>query len=293
VSRIHEALRKSELENRQSELAAPELPKAVQVVNSATPQIPGLAGPRCVTVRVSPEAHLVALTAPFSLGAEKFRVLATRIENLRKDGAVKSLQVTSGSTNEGKSLVSGNLAFTLARRTNSKVLLIEGDLHKPALASMLGLDQPQGLSQWWSEPDGDITRFMYQLNDMPLWLLGAGKAFDQPSDILQSARFGKAFAQLARSFDWIVVDSTPLLPMADVNLWSRWVDGTLLVVREGVAPISALRKGLAGLDNAKLIGVVLNEASEFDRAAYYDGNYASRRNGTNGQAAEKTTEDIA
>ncbi len=292
MSRIHEALRKAELENRQSELAAPELSKAVQVLKSAPPQTPALGGPRSVTVRVSPEVHLVALTDPLSLGAEKFRVLATRIENLRKDGGLKSLQVTSGSTNEGKSLVSGNLAFTLARRSNSKVLLIEGDLHKPALASMLGLDQLPGLGQWWSEPDDEITRFMYQLNDLPLWLLAAGKAFDQPSDILQSARFGKAFAQLARSFDWIVVDSTPLLPMADVNLWSRWVDGTLLVVREGVAPISALRKGLAGLDNAKLIGVVLNEASEFDRAVYYDGNYASRKNGTNGQATEKTGEDV-
>src|SRR5260370_42229489 len=137
-----------------------------------------------------------------------------------------------------------------------------------------------------------MTSFMYQVNDLPLWLLAAGKAFDQPSDILQSARFGKAFAQLARSFDWIVVDSTPLLPMADVNLWSRWVDGTLLVVREGVAPISALRKGLAGLDNAKLIGVGLNEASAFARAAYYHGNYARRKNGRNGQATEKTGEDV-
>jgi protein-tyrosine kinase len=263
------------------------------VGNSATRQTLGLAGPRSFSVRVSPEAHLVALTDPLSLGAEKFRVLATRIENLRKGGGLKSLQVTSGSTNEGKSLVSGNLAFTLARRTNTKVLLIEGDLHKPALASMLGLDQPQGLSQWWSDPEREITRFIYELNDMPLWLLAAGKAFDQPSDILQSARFGKAFAQLARSFDWIVVDSTPMLPMADANLWSRWVDGTLLVVREGVAPVSALKKGLAGLDNAKLIGVVLNEASEFDRATYYDSSYAYRKSRTNGQATEKTTEDFA
>src|SRR5260370_19164533 len=101
-----------------------------------------------------------------------------------------------------------------------------------------------------------MTSFMYQVNDLPLWLLAAGKAFDQPSDILQSARFGKAFAQLARSFDWIVVDSTPLLPMADVNLWSRWVAGTLLVVREGVAPLSALRKGVAVLENCNLVGVL-------------------------------------
>lgn len=294
MSRIHEALRKSELENRQSESAAAEPAKPAQVLTSAAlPQPSELAGTHSVTVRVPPAAHLVALTDPLSLGAEKFRVLATRIENVRKNGALKSFQVTSGATNEGKSLVSGNLAFTLARRSNSRVLLIEGDLHKPILASMFGINEPQGLGQWWAEPDADIARFLYQLNDMPLWLLATGKSFGQPSDILQSARFGKAFAQLTRSFDWIVVDSTPLLPMADVNLWSRWVDGTLLVVREGVAPVSALKKGLAGLDNAKLIGVVLNEASEFDHADYYDRMYGARSNGANGHLSEDKPEVVA
>src|SRR5260370_28978407 len=155
--------------------AALRFSRGVELRKSAPPQTPALGGRRSVTVGVSREAHLVALTDPLSLGAEKFRVLATRIENLRKDGGLKSLQVTSGSTNEGKSLVSGNLALTLARRSNSKVLLIEGDLHKPAVASMLGLDQLQGLSQWWSGPDGEVTRFMYQLNDLPLWLLAAGE----------------------------------------------------------------------------------------------------------------------
>jgi len=236
---------------------------------------------------------LVALTDPMSLGAEKFRVLATRIENLRKNGDLTSLQVTSGASNEGKSLVSANLAFTLARRSNSKVLLIEGDLHKPALTSMFGLEDAKGLGQWWSKPDAEITQFMYQLNGLPLWLLAAGKAFDQPSDILQSGRFGKAFAQLVRYFDWIVVDSTPLLPMADVNLWSRWVNGTLLVVREGVAPISTLRKGLAGLDNAKLLGVVLNEASEFDQANYYNRRYPPQTVEVEEQLSEAKPEVVA
>jgi len=293
VSRIHEALRKSERENRQSEAAA-ESAKPVPVAQVAVATQPaGLAGAQSADIRVSPAAHLVALTDPMSLGAEKFRVLATRIENLRKNGDLTSLQVTSGASNEGKSLVSANLAFTLARRSNSKVLLIEGDLHKPALTSMFGLDDAKGLGQWWSKPDAEITQFMYQLNGLPLWLLAAGKAFDQPSDILQSGRFGKAFAQLVRYFDWIVVDSTPLLPMADVNLWSRWVNGTLLVVREGVAPISTLRKGLAGLDNAKLLGVVLNEASEFDQANYYNRRYPPQTVEVEEQLSEGKPEVVA
>ena len=293
MSRIHEALRKSERENRQSEAAA-ESAKPVPVAQVAVATQPaGLAGAQSADIRVSPAAHLVALTDPMSLGAEKFRVLATRIENLRKNGDLTSLQVTSGASNEGKSLVSANLAFTLARRSNSKVLLVEGDLHKPALTSMFGLEDAKGLGQWWSKPDAEITQFMYQLNGLPLWLLAAGKAFDQPSDILQSGRFGKAFAQLIRYFDWIVVDSTPLLPMADVNLWSRWVNGTLLVVREGVAPISALRKGLAGLDNAKLLGIVLNEASEFDQANYHNRRYTSPSVEVEEQVSEVNPEVVA
>jgi Mrp family chromosome partitioning ATPase len=72
-----------------------------------------------------------------------------------------------------------------------------------------------------------------------------------------------AFAQLVSQFEWIVVDSTTMLPIVDVNLWSRLVDGTILVVREGVTPVKALKKGLQALDRPKLIGVVINEVSSY------------------------------
>jgi capsular exopolysaccharide synthesis family protein len=238
-------------------------------------QLLELDGSRCVNVDLRPEARLVALTEPVSLGAEKFRALATRLDNLRRNQELRSLQIASAATNDGKTLTSANLAVTLARRSSSKVLLIEGDLHKPALASLFGLDQSLGLSQWWSQPDVEIAAFIRQLNGMPLWLLTAGKAYDQPSDILRSTRFAKAFAELAHWFDWIVVDSTPLQPTVDANLWSRLVDGTLLVIREGVTPVQALKRGLQSLDNPKLIGVVLNEASEFDQASRYNRYYIS------------------
>jgi Mrp family chromosome partitioning ATPase len=117
------------------------------------------------------------------------------------------------------------------------------------------------------------------LAEMPLWFLPAGRPSDQPSDLLRSARFAKAFAQLASQFEWIVVDSTPMLPIVDVNLWSKLVDGTLLVVREGVTPVKALKRGLKALDNPKLIGVVINEVAEFDNVGYagqYYGGSASR-----------------
>jgi protein-tyrosine kinase len=225
-----------------------------------------------VRVKVPPESRLVALTDPNSPGAEKFRVLVTRLERLHKLSELKCFQVTSSVINEGKTLVSGNVAVTLAKHFGSKTLLIEGDLHRPALAAIFGLNKMRGLSHWWSGRDQDLTQFVHQLDGLPLWFLSAGRPFDRPADILRSTRFVKAFEQLASQFEWIVVDSTPMLATVEVNLWSRLVDGTLLVVREGVTPVKALKQSLSALDHPKLIGAVLNDASATDDAKY-DGHY--------------------
>jgi capsular exopolysaccharide synthesis family protein len=230
-----------------------------------------------VNVSVPPESRLVALTEPNSLGAEKFRALVTRLEHMQKEHELKCFQVTSSVIHEGKTLVSGNVAITLAKYSGSKTLLIEGDLHRPTLATLFGLANLRGLSHWWYRQDQDIAQFVYRLGDLPLWFLPAGQPYDRPSDILRSARFVKAFSQLSSRFEWIVVDSTPMLPIVDVNLWSRLVDGTLLVVREGVTPVKALKQGLVALDHPKIIGVVLNDASATNEAKYDDQYYSSKK----------------
>jgi protein-tyrosine kinase len=285
-------LRKAEMENCQPVPTAPELSRPERVLSKGMAQLLELDGTRCISGKVSPDAHFVALTDPFSLGAEKFRALATRLDHLRRSRELKSLQVTSGAKDDGKTLTAGNLALTLAGRTSSQTLLVEGDLHKPALARLMGFDQSLGLSQWWSEPDSDIAGFIRRLKGTSLWLLTAGNPYDQPSDILRSERFAKAFSELVHWFDWIIVDSTPLLPMVDANLWSRLVDGTLLVVREGSTPIDALKKGLQSLDNPKLIGVVLNEASEFDQISQYERYHIGQTTGKHEQDISDSGEEI-
>jgi capsular exopolysaccharide synthesis family protein len=217
---------------------------------------------------------------PQSLGAERFRALATRLENLRLQNDFKSLQVTSAGINEGKTLIAANLAMTLSRHSGSRVLLIEGDLHRPTLASLLGLTHLRGMSHWWSGTEEDLAPYVHRLGDMPLCFVAAGATHDQPSQILQSGRFSEALKKLASRFDWMVVDSTPMSPVVDANLWSRLVDVMLLVVREGITPIKELKKGLAALDNPKLVGVVLNDASEFNHLDY-DQYYAAPKDLTN------------
>ena len=248
-----------------------------KMLNEVLPKLVETLETGSVAVKASPESRLVALTDPNSLGAEKFRALVTRLDYLRKQRELKSFQVTSSVINEGKTLVAGNVAVTLAKYSGSKTLLIEGDLHRPTLAALLGLSELHGLSQWWSSQDQELAQFVHRLNDIPLWFLSGGKPCDRPSDILRSARFVKAFTELASQFEWIVVDSPPMLPIVDVNLWSRLVDGTVLVVREGLAPVKALKKGLQALDHPKLIGVVMNEASGSDRANYEGQYYGARK----------------
>jgi capsular exopolysaccharide synthesis family protein len=277
MSRVYDALRQKEKE--QGHLGASPFPLPEDLIGDSTITPTELDRVTPVKVKVTASSRLVALSEPQGLGAEKFRALATRLENLRRQKEIKSLQITSGVPNEGKTLVAANLAVTFATRSHSKVLLLEGDWHRPSLSDLLGLNDLRGISHWWSEQATDITHFLYQLNDMPLWYITAGNVHEQPSHILQSARFEKAFHRLTGGFDWIVVDSTPMLPTADANLWSRLVDGTLLVVREGVASIKALQKGLESLDNLKLIGTVLNEASESDRTGYGYQYYGAKRDG--------------
>ncbi len=279
MSRLFEALSRLKIEPRQAEASPAKLTQAAALPGSALVMPVELEEARSVTVHPAPASRLVALTDPNGLGSEKFRALATRLDHLRKQHEFKSLQVTSSVIGEGKTLVAANLGVTLAKYLGSRTLLIEGDLHRPTFASLFGLSELQGLSHWWSGRDMGFSRFLNRLNDMPLWFLAAGKADDQPSAILRSARFAEAFAEVAGQFDWVVVDSTPMLPIVDANLWSRLVDGTLLVVREGVTPVKALKKGLQALDHPKLIGVVVNEALEFDPGHYEGGYYGASKHG--------------
>jgi protein-tyrosine kinase len=274
MSRLYEALRRMELERKPREAVSlgTDNPTRLSYGTEGSPVDLTAAG--SATMQTLATSRLVALTEPRSLGAEKFRSLATRLENLRRERELRSLQITSSVIGEGKTLVSANLALTLALESSAKVLLVEGDLHRPSLASRLGLTELVGINQWWDGGDQPITQFIHRLNQWHLWFLGAGGASQQPSHILQSARFAETFLTLSSGFDWIVVDSTPMLPTVDANLWSRLVDGTILVVREGLALVKALKKGLQALDNPKLVGIVLNEASEFNRANYEDQYYA-------------------
>lgn len=227
---------------------------------------------------VCPQARLVSLTENGSLGAEKFLLLGSRLKHLQDQRQLKKVVLTSSVKHEGKSLVAANLAVSLARSTKQRVLLLEGDLRCPALSRLFGNGEFKGLSEllYRKEPP---TKFLYRMAGLPLWLLFAGTLRERPLELLQSSHLPQLLKQFAESFDWIVIDAPPLLPLADADLWTRLSDGVLLVIRENRTPKKILQKALDCLRKTALLGLVLNEASGLEQS-YYEG-WASRPAGKN------------
>jgi Mrp family chromosome partitioning ATPase len=125
-----------------------------------------------------------------------------------------------------------------------------------------------GLSEWLR---GNIptTDIIHQVECLNFWLLPAGEPLSEPLELMQSDGLAALMNKLSESFDWIIIDSTPILPVADTNIWARLTQGILMVVREGKTGRRQLQKALDGLDVSTLLGVVVNGSSKNAHESYY------------------------
>jgi len=271
MSRLFEALQRSELDGAGFEFSLPETAVA-EVIHQpdkeeCIPDDNDLGQFPSVSPSLPPRGSFICITQPESLGAEKFRFLGVRLRQLQQTCELKTMLITSTIPEEGKSMVSGNLAVTLARKKQQKVLLLEGDLRRPVLAERLGLHGLAGLSEWLESNTAQITNIHY-LEGPGFWFLPAGKPPANPLELMQSGRLSWLLHQLAW-FDWILIDSPPVLPLADTSVWARLSDGVLLVAREGTTEKRRLEHGLQALEGSKLLGVVLNSCTPSGHSNYY------------------------
>jgi capsular exopolysaccharide synthesis family protein len=214
----------------------------------------------------NPELRLVAVNEPDSLAAENLRVLASRLRNAQQRRTVKKLVVTSAVRGDGKSTVSLNLALTLAAQ-GERTLVIDGDLHQPSLSRLLGVNGDRGFATWF-ETRGSVRPFLHRTERLPLWFLPAGLCAAQPLALIQSEQTAELLNQLGSWFSWVIIDSPPLVPLADANIWATMADAILLLVRQGITPKQALTKSIESLDKSKLFGVVMNEANTVGERYY-------------------------
>jgi capsular exopolysaccharide synthesis family protein len=220
-----------------------------------------------LTPSIPNENRLVATGKEDSLGAEKFRFLAVRLRQMRQSRPLKKILITSTIPEEGKSTVAANLACTLARRKPHKVLLIDGDLRRPTESAQFGIGHVPGLCEWLNGETEEAS--LYRLEGLGMWILPAGVAPENPLELMQSGKLGPLLDRLATWFDWIVIDSPPVLPLADTSIWSRLADGILLVTRKGVSEKRQLKRGLEAIEKSKLLGALVNSSVNVSHSDYY------------------------
>ena len=209
------------------------------------------------TVRLNP--LLVAGLSPKSLAAEQYRQLRTRLSHAEGANNLRTVLITSPQKGEGKSVTAANLALTMAQELQRRVIIVEADLRKPSLQHLFGLPPGPGLAEYLSGAAElkDVMRF---LPDHNLTVIHAGSAPTNPAELLGSTAMRRLLDQLRTRYDRVLLDTPPVLPLADVAVLAPLVDGTLLVVRAGVTPKPAIENALRAFDSSRLLGVVLNES---------------------------------
>jgi capsular exopolysaccharide synthesis family protein len=271
MSRIFEALQQYKTELNGSPAADQVLP---DFLTEAPAQVETVQPDESIPLVFGPQQRLVALSEPDGLGAEKLRVLATRLrQRKRVVPQLTRLLITSSIRGEGKSVMSANLASTLALQ-QQRTLLIDGDLRCPSLCAILGTQPLPGLSEW-SQEERRIDSFIRRAGDLPLWFLPAGEPSGQPGSVLETVKMAQMMTEIAGHYDWVIVDSPPLPPFADSRQWATMVDAVLLVVREGITPKSLLQSCFESIDPKKLLGTILNDAATVANN-YYRGYYNAK-----------------
>jgi capsular exopolysaccharide synthesis family protein len=233
--------------------------------------------PRDVTAivpQISPT--LVAYTNPRSVASEAFRTLRNSVLLSSIDKPARTVLVSSTIPGEGKSAVSSNYAIVLAQK-GARVLIIDGDLRRPTLHMLFGVHNEEGLSDLILN-DNVSPSFRNPISALPnLFLLTAGAKLPLPSEALGSAKFHSLLTSWEQGFDYVIVDSAPLLVVSDSLPLASWVDSLILVTRYNLTPIAGLRRvrNILQHTHSHVAGVVINDMSVADEAYYggYGGGY--------------------
>ena len=258
------------------------------VSSPASPPAERFPGREAVSAGVpaSIDARLVSLLSPGAHEAEPYRALRHLIEQRRQMTGLSVLAVTSPGVGDGKTTTALNLAGALAQDPKTRVLLIDADLRDPVVAARLGLDgaRRRGLAE--AILDGlALDAVVQPCPPFNLDIVPTDRHRGVPYELLASRRFADLIAEARSRYDYVLMDTPPLVAFPDGRILAGCVDGYLLVVSASRTPRKLVEEALALLDPAKLVGLVFNgEERSLSRYGYY---YAERRpaagNGRNGQ----------
>jgi capsular exopolysaccharide synthesis family protein len=206
------------------------------------------------------EEHIVSLLTPTSFEAEQYRALRFIIEQLNKNTELRVLAITSPAAGDGKTLTAINLAGTIAQAPETRVLLVEADLRRPSIANLLGLGRMRGpglvdaiLDPTISLDDVVRLRPLFNLSVVP-----GGPPQLSPYELLKSPRLTELFEEMRQRYDYVVLDTPPLILFPDCRVLQQYIDGLIMIVTAHKTPRKLVGDALSIVDRAKIVGLVFN-----------------------------------
>ena len=314
MSRIHEALKKAEQERAQAggagaapvpsieaplpPLSAPVddlaretvpavLPAAVQ---SALAEMTGIGQvssdelrAKCRLAQWNPDKSRMLFfdrkNSQTVVGSEEFRTLRSKLYQVRSKLSLRKVLVSSALPGEGKSFVAANLAQVIVRQAGRKALLVDADLRWSRLHDYLGAPIAPGLTEYLRGAASEFDVIQRGPLDN-LYFISGGTQAQQPAELIGNGRLRALLDKMATVFDWVIVDSPPIVPVSDASVMADMCDGVLLVVQAEVTPLEMAQKARQEFHNKPLLGVVLNQV-EAKRSSgsyyYYYGGYGRDR----------------
>jgi protein-tyrosine kinase len=293
MSRVHEALRKSAHEPQEpTRQASAILPGARQaLIDAPEPAAESMGGPLSEVEEIPytplPEALLVSLKKPREAPGEEFRSLRTRLNHLQTMQPLRTLVVTSASPAEGKSFTATNLALTQAQLAGKRILLADFDFRRPTVDKVLQLPVSPGITDYL-RGEAPLEKTIRKLETANLYVMTAGQSVLNPLELLNLRECRELIDTLRQNFDWVIIDSPPLLFAADGNLLATMCDGTILVVRIGSTTFETVSRAIQSLCENNILGIVVNGARRgelYSKYSYYHDYY-----GHVSQQADTTTD---
>jgi capsular exopolysaccharide synthesis family protein len=212
------------------------------------------------TVESKIDPKVVSFYEPMSPVSEQYRMLRTNLLALNTKRPVKAVAITSAIHNEGKSISAANLAISMAQDLNKKkILLVDADLRKSKIHKYLGLKPEIGLSDILSNGTNADDAFISISGIENLIILPAGKLPKNPAELIGSMKFKNLISQLKEKYDYIILDTPPVVPVTDAGLIGSEVDGVIMVIQAGRTQKGVIKhgEGLLRQANAKLLGYIV------------------------------------
>ena len=300
MSRVHDALRRAE---KTGELAPPAVHSDAAETRSpgATPDASvnaNLAGllelVEEVPFRTATDSLLIDANRPHEAPMEEFRTLRTRLNHMQSLQPIHTVVVTSASPAEGKSITAANLALAEAQLAGNTTLLADFDFRRPLIHTMFGIDRSPGITDYLMG-QAPLHKVIKKIAGTNLYVMPAGSAVINPLELLNLREVKHLMDRLPSLFQWVIMDSPPLLFAADANLLGTLCHGTLLVVRIGHTTIDSVSRAMQSLCNNNVLGIVVNGARRgelYSKYSYYH-SYYTPKDDEPGEAAEDAAPELA